>query len=308
MRRVGARTICDMERKLIDDRRLDALAERLPELLTTAPPSVEAILARAAASDGEAPVYLHQQPRFWMWLLATAALLSVAIPATLLLLRSETGAGFGAQSFVTGTNETAAITLSDGSVVKLAPRTRLELEPSRSERRVVLDGQGFFAVAHKKRQPFVIRTTSGEVRVLGTRFDLSARDDDLQLVVVEGRVTLSASGREAHVRAGEVTRVVNGTALPVQPVGDAAELTAWVGQFIAFQATPLHDAAREIMQHYEVHIEIDPALRERTITAWFSDWALEDVMIVFCTVAEALCERTNGVIKVTQAQHRDDAR
>lgn len=292
-----------MEHNLDPDLRLNALVERLPELLGTSSPGVDAILARTPTLDAEVQLRSRRFRRWWTWPLAAAALLVIGALVTFLQVRSDGGSGFGAESFVTGATEAATITLSDGSVVKLAPRTRLQLEPSRSERLVRLDGQGFFAVAHRRR-PFVIRTFSGDVRVLGTRFDLSARDDDLQLIVVEGRVQVSSHGGEADVRAGQVNRIVNGTQLPVQNVRAPQTLTAWVGRFIAFQATPLGDAAREIMFHYDVRIDVDPALRERTITAWFSDWSLDDVMTVFCTVVEARCDRKDGVIKVVPAQQR----
>lgn len=293
------------------DERIIGLSVRLPAVLNTIAPSADDVLARAASRPGavgDAADSMSRRPpgRLWHWMLAAAVVLAIAVPVATLVNRFEAdpGAFFGAEWFVTGPNETATIALRDGSVVKLAPESKLQLEPSRSERRVVLGGHGFFAVAPMKRRPFVIRTPSGEVRVLGTRFDVSARDDDLELVVVEGRVAMSVAGVEAEVRAGQLARVVNGTPLPLADVEDPHELTAWVGQFLAFQATPLPDAAREIMRHYDVRIQVDPALADRTVTAWFSDWSLEEVMTVFCAIAEARCDRTDDVITVHPTRPR----
>lgn len=286
------------------DRRIQELTARLPETLgPTNPPPADAVIARATArgTGGDAPPARAPRLRpFRRWLLAAAAILAVGLPGGLFLARTAAApdAGFGAESFVTGPEETATLTLRDGTVVKLATSSRLELEPSRTERLVALDGQAYFAVAHRN-QPFVIRTRTGDIRVLGTRFDLAARDDDLQLVVVEGRVAVSARGLETEVRASQMGRVVNGTPLPVQDVADPHALTGWVGQFLAFQATPLADVAREIERHYDIRIRIaNSALARRTITAWFSDWKLDDVMTVVCTIAEARCETNEGVITI----------
>ncbi len=297
--------------------RILALSARLPVLLGTTPPRADDVLARVAAQhavtdDDAARVSGGRSgKRLWQWLFAAAAALAIGLSVTFFLARFDPAldTGFGAKSFVTGPTETVTITLQDGSVVKLAPHSRLQLESTRAERRVLLEGHGFFAVAPMKNRAFVVRTATGEIRVLGTRFDLSARGRDLQLVVVEGRVAVSASGLEAEMHAGQVGRVINGMPLPVLDVQDAQELTAWVGQFLAFQSTPLADAAREITRHYGVQIQIaDPALAKRTITAWFSDWSLDDVMNVFCTVAEARCSKTNNVITVEPTQPRHPGR
>lgn len=291
----------------MDTVRIVTLSARLPALVTGGPtPVAREVIGRLAARRPESEHGGEARRGGGVrasrrWFFAAAAILGLGIPIALLVRPDshDIELGFGADAFVTGPAETATITLRDGSVVKLASQSRLDLEPTRSERRVSLDGQAFFAVAPMSGRPFVVRTAKGEVRVTGTRFDLATRGDDLQLVVVEGRVAVSASGLEGEIRAGQMGRVVNGTPLPVLEVDDPHELSAWVGQFIAFQSTPLADAAREIMRHYPVRIVVtDSAVAKRTITAWFSDWSLEDVMTVVCTVAEARCSTEGDVITI----------
>lgn len=288
--------------------RILALAERLPDLIgPLAPPALEEVLARVSApvvdEAGGAGGARNRNSRPWTWwLLAAAAVFLVVLPPALLVYRSRghEDLAFGAESFSTGASQTADLTLRDGTVVKLAPRSRLRLVPSREERRVSLEGQAFFAVAHDGR-PFIIETPSGEIRVLGTRFDLAARDEDLQLVVVEGRVAVSAPGVDAEVQAGQLGRIVKGTPLPVEEVHDPYEMTSWVGRFLAFQSTPLSLAVRDIEHRYGVRFEItDSAIARRTVTAWFSDWSLEDVLTVICAIAEARCSTSedDDVIRV----------
>jgi ferric-dicitrate binding protein FerR (iron transport regulator) len=293
--------------------RILALSARLPETLgALPPPRVEAVVARTAARPRTSSGVDLRGPTAWTQsrhgfrnlLLAAAAVLVVGFPAVVFFSGGREEIGFGVESFSTGASETADLTLRDGTVVKLAPRSRLRLEPSGTERRLSLEGQAFFAVAHDGR-PFVVRTPVGEIRVLGTRFDLSARDEDLQLVVVEGRVAVSARGLDTEVRAGQLGRIVRGTPLPVQDVPDPLELTGWVGRFLAFQSTPLAEAARDIEHQYGVRIEItDSTLARRTVTTWFSDWSLEDVLAVVCSIAEAHCSTTDDVVTIEPLHRR----
>jgi len=304
----------DHEAEYLDMVRIATLSACLPARVTDRPPpAAHDVIARHAAGRPQPEPAARAGRRGGAaasrrWLVAAAALLILGIPTALLVRPGahDVGLGFGADAFVTGPAATATIVLNDGSVVELAPRSRLDLERTRSGRRVALDGQAFFSVAPMQGRPFVVRTASGEVRVLGTRFDLAARGDDLQLVVVEGRVAISGGGLEGELHAGQVGRVVAGTPLPVLEIDDPHEITEWTGQFIAFQSTPLADAAREIMRHYPVRIVLtDSAVARRTVTAWFSDWRLEDVMTVVCAVTEARCSTEGDVITIEPDRGRN---
>jgi transmembrane sensor len=228
------------------------------------------------------------------WLAAAAVLATLIVGVSYVRNAGSVGSrvGFGAQHFVTGPDEQATVVLTDGTVVRLAPDSRLNVPDDASGREVGLIGRAYFAVAHDPSRPFRIRTGSGQVRVLGTRFTLDTSSEDLRLVVVEGRVKLETPDEpEVEVAANQMARVVRGLRLPIVEVPDPALMTDWVGNFLAFQNTPLGAAVAEIEREYGVDIAIsDPDLTNRTITAWFAGWSLEDVMEVVCVVAGATCE------------------
>src|SRR6185503_10420802 len=110
---------------------------------------------------------------------------------------------------------------------------------------------------------------SGTITVVGTRFELMAEAEDLRVSVVEGIVKVAADGGDQEVDAGRIGRVVNGTSLPPEPVSDPSTLRAsmdWMGNFFAWQTTPLTDAMRELGAVYHVAIEIeDERLARRTL-------------------------------------------
>lgn len=275
--------------------RVWAMAEAGDEFMTPGPPpEADEVIRRAEEGDSVVPsVPDRMRGRLAAWggrAAAAAALILFGFVVSEFRTETPMDLGFGADEFVTGASETATVGLRDGTVIRLAPDSRLRLTGDMRAREVSLAGRAYFAVAKQEGRPFRIRTTAGEVTVLGTRFDLETDREDLRLVVVEGRVAVSARGREAAVEAGELSRVLEGTLLPVVQVPDVQSLVEWKGDFLAFQATPLVEAAREIERHYGVEIEIrNPALAERTITTWLSDRSLEEVLRIVCAVAVAEC-------------------
>ncbi len=85
-----------------------------------------------------------------------------------------------------------SLTLSDGTIVQLNSGSRLVFPARFSEgsREVYLKGEGYFAVTKKDGAPFFVKTDVFNVRVLGTRFNVTAYEDDLirSAVLVEGSV------------------------------------------------------------------------------------------------------------------------
>lgn len=289
--------------------RLWSLTEGGDSSLVPGPrPSAREIVEEAADASRSSPAPLPADlpPRGrspgWSWAARAAAVVVLLVGGFLLSrLWPEEPAplALGADEFVTGASETATVSLRDGTVVRLAPDSRLLLSGTIEDRQVELRGRAYIAVAPDDARPFRIRTKAGFVTVLGTRFDLQAIDEDMRLVVVEGRVSVSARGREQRVDAGELSRVVDGMLVPSVRVPDVAPMVDWVGSFLAFQRTPLERAAREIERAYEVEVEIaDPALAERTVTAWFTDRTLDQVMRIVCAAVVAQCSRIEEGVRI----------
>ncbi len=122
-------------------------------------------------------------------------------------------------------------------------------------------------------------------------------------MVVEGLVALNApgyAGAPTPVTTGEMTRVIDGTTLPVTKLPDVLPNVEWVGNFLAFTETPLREAAADIARRYDVRITIaDGGLGSRTVTAWFADRRLDEVLRVVCAATLAMCTSQDGVVTMT---------
>jgi len=223
----------------------------------------------------------------------TGAASAAAIVALLLSTRTSPQPELAptAQAQVYSTAEEARTTrLPDGTFAHLAPNSRLE-QAQTNVREVRLEGRAFFAVAHDRERPFVVHAPGGRVRVLGTRFEVEARDSVVRVVVVDGRVEVGGSGGSVQIGEGERTDVER-DGVPSRPrrVDNVYALIGWMRNALVFQSTPLTSVAREIEQRYDTDVEIrDPALRDRVVTAAFADQSLDEVVAVVCSVVNARC-------------------
>ena len=250
------------------------------------PPPVEDIVGEAELRRTKAvPIQSSSKPRTGIWRWAP-----VAAAATLLLSVGVVSLRHSPEAvFTTGPEQTSTVALVDGSVVRLGPESRLEIW-SADQRAVSLDGTAFFAVASDSSNPFTIQTAAGEAEVLGTRFELRSNSDSLRLVVVEGRVALEAGGSRVEVERGAMSRILLGSA-PESPRGaDVWDLLDWSGGLLIFQTTPLARVMEEVSAHFGISVNLrDSVLASRTVTAWFEDETVDEVVGTLCQVVGATC-------------------
>jgi transmembrane sensor len=133
----------------------------------------------------------------------------------------------------TAVAERRSIELADGSTVVLNARSSVSVDLSRGLRRVELrDGEVFFDVAHAPERPFVVRTAGGEIRVVGTKFNVRKDRSGAAVTVVEGRVAVHASAATSDedaqrmLSAGEQVQLTASAVGGIQRV-DPERAMAW---------------------------------------------------------------------------------
>jgi transmembrane sensor len=267
-------------------------------------PRAAELIARVQRERARAARSPRSRARTWApWSVAAAAAVVLAVQlATRPSSPSSTAVdALEPAEIVTGKGELATVRLHDGSVVRLAPRSRLRLLRSRHERGVWVEGRAFFAVAKDPSRPFRVRTSEGDLVVLGTRFDVRTDSSGLRLAVLEGRVAVIAGGVRKEVASGEATEVRDGLTLPTLKLGNADDVTRWMRRFLAFQSTDLRTVATEIERVYGTRVAFaDPSLERETVTAAFTDESLEQVMRILCTVVGVQCAVTDSLITISR--------
>jgi len=264
--------------------------ERIP-----APPPAEQII-EAAHRRRQYATPLESAPsrrrHVWHWAVAAAAALIVAGLGSLRIFSTPVSLT------TTGPDEVRTITLADGSIIRLGSHSELRV-PENEPRTVHLTGVAFFAVATDSSRPFIVETSVGQAQALGTRFEIRAGRDSLRLVVLEGRVGLTAEGQSVEASAGELSRITEGVLSQPEPV-DVWSLLDWPRGILIFQATPLEQALEEVAARFETRVVIrDTALAHRSVTAWFETEPVEEIVSTICQVVGARCT-VGALIEVTR--------
>ena len=172
------------------------------------------------------------------------------------------------------------ITLSDNTVVYLNAGSKL-IYPSvfkKDTREVLLFGEAFFEVAKNKHQPFIVKTSSIDIEVLGTHFDVSAYSDDnqVQTVLVEGAVAVkkhdaSVFNRKVLLKPNQMLVFSKQTKNMVVNNVDAEYYTLWKDGMLKFEGEELKQVIKKIERFYDLKIAFDdPSKGEMKISGKLS--------------------------------------
>ena len=158
--------------------------------------------------------------------------------------------------------------LEDGTKVWLNAGSRMAF-PTRfagKKREVFLDGEAYFEVAPDKDKPFLVNTSEISIKVLGTRFDVSAYNSDnvTETVLLEGKVSvcdLSVLGilkRETILSPNQKAsfdRDAHSITVKNEPDGDFA--IAWTEGWFKFSQQSLKDVIAKMQRYYNVQFVFD---------------------------------------------------
>lgn len=157
------------------------------------------------------------------------------------------------------------VILADGTTVCLNAGSRLVF-PVRfiSKQRIVyLEGEGYFDVTPDPDHPFIVKTRLGEIKVLGTAFNVSTYPESQTCLttLVHGMVSCkSVNGTELILHPGEQA-VTTEEGLTGRAV-DVEEYTGWVKGLYTFKNRPLGDIMDTFSRWYNVEITFDsPSIR-----------------------------------------------
>jgi ferric-dicitrate binding protein FerR (iron transport regulator) len=240
-------------------------------------------------------------PRTLRWV-AAAAVACLLVGGGLLTRLNRESSSFestSAAEYRTRATETMTVTLADGSVARLAPRSRLRVLRSRHRRALHLEGHAFFAVHRDSRRPFILHTASGDLEATGGRFDVQATATATEVLVVDGEITMAAGGGRVGSASGHAVRATESTVV-ADTVTDFGPRLAWMRGFLVFRDTPLITAAHEVEQLYGVKVEVPEVVADRTVTAWFDEQRLLDVLDVITRATSTTYTLQDGVARLEE--------
>ena len=158
----------------------------------------------------------------------------------------------------------AKIVLPDGSRVWLNARSSL-IYPNKfltgQPRKVKLNGEAYFEVAHDKSRPFIVETEKVQTRVLGTSFNVRSYNDENPIVtLVSGSVQVSVSkgiGRKSStiLKPGQQWLLSEGKWTTTDV--DTNIYTCWRDELFYFDGQTLREIMVEIGRWYNMTVLLD---------------------------------------------------
>lgn len=192
-----------------------------------------------------------------------------------------------ARTFHTAIGETREVVLKDGSLMKLNTNSMATTKFSRDQRLVELsDGEAFFDVVRDENRPFLVRALGGEVRVMGTAFNLRNRCGKVMVEVARGRVMVRKLGtRENNINAQAIVSADQWVSYrkwegpeKVQ-TGHLKCALAWQEEKLVFHSEPLADVLKQIEDYYPVRIKLAHSGPARELmTGTFDNRNLEEIL------------------------------
>lgn len=178
-----------------------------------------------------------------------------------------------ATTYRTAVSENRVVHLSDGSRVTLNTGSKIRVLLSASERRIELErGEAFFDVTKDPSRPFVVHADGSRVIAVGTKFSVRRMQDELRVVVTEGKVRVVEStpdsvGSTVDLTAGNIARVSDaGVLVREVSIPEAERSLSWRSGFVMFRATALAEAVAEFNRYNERQLVLaDPELADLRI-------------------------------------------
>lgn len=157
----------------------------------------------------------------------------------------------------------AELTLQDGTKVWLNAKSTLVFPTlfTGNLREVKLDGEGFFEVSHNKQKPFVVATQKFDVKVLGTKFNLTAYSakESFRTSLLEGSVELLQTGHQSGVllKPSEQAEFKNDK-LVISSIQNTDHFL-WKEGIISFDDMSFSEMLTELELYFDLSIELKNA-------------------------------------------------
>ncbi|SEL83122.1 FecR family protein [Parapedobacter koreensis] len=160
------------------------------------------------------------------------------------------------------------LVLPDGSKIWLNAATEFTypVQFNKSRREVTINGEAYFEVEKAADWPFIVKTKSQEVEVLGTHFNVSAYEDDEQAktTLVEGSVKVSSiavgsapaqiTNRSIILTPGQQAVTKRGKSQIVVGSIDTEEVISWKENLFVFYDEEISEVMKKVSRWYDVEV------------------------------------------------------
>jgi len=168
---------------------------------------------------------------------------------------------------ITGFGDTQMVTLVDNSKVSLNSKSTLVYSNIFEYKRTLqLEGEAFFEV--EKGSPFIVETSLGAIRVLGTKFNVIAFQDFFEVKCYQGRVQVTQKGKSTILTHGESVRFYNHTV--ENWAEENSPKPSWISGESSFKNVPMRYVIEQFKNQYDVEVAYPTAIENIKFTGTFT--------------------------------------
>lgn len=178
----------------------------------------------------------------------------------------------------TSLSETKQEVLPDGSKVILNAHSSLSYSADWN-RELTLTGEAFFEVTEGEK--FLVKTDFGTVQVLGTSFNVFARNGDFEVACKTGKVKVSIPNKsfEESIEPGEIISMKEDS---VRRINRLPELMGkWQAGEFYFNHQLIGEVLEEIQRQFNIEIEFDSSNKQE-FSGYFTNKNLENALDMVC--------------------------
>jgi ferric-dicitrate binding protein FerR (iron transport regulator) len=234
----------------------------------------------------------------WKKLSVAAAVAMLLIAATLGVRELTVGSG-GNGLFIAETpaGGKSRLVLPDGSSVWLnaGSQIRYDRQFNMRERTVSLTGEAYFEIAKHTEKPFTVQLKDYEIEVTGTKFNVSAYENDryATTTLMEGAVTLRCGEAKYDMKPGDMIQLDVQTKSVRKRQTNAEQYRSWTEGRIEFDGITLSDLLQRLSRQYGVQIHTG---NEINGDEWLLDVAINN--------GESIDEILDGISSVTSVRYK----
>jgi transmembrane sensor len=164
--------------------------------------------------------------------------------------------------FETEAGNRSVIVLPDSSKVWLNAKTQIHYDADfgKTSRNIYLSGEGFFEVTHG-RKPFIVNAGDFRIQVYGTKFNVSAYDDDpvISTCLEAGKISIKRKGtKELFVEPGQLIAYNKVSSVFSLNKVNPEEYSGWRSNKMYLHNEPLESLAKKLERKYCITIAFIP--------------------------------------------------
>ena len=150
------------------------------------------------------------------------------------------------------------LTLSDGSRLRMNSESeiRIPVQFSKKQRDVYMRGEIYFDIAPDAQHPFVVHTHQGNIRVLGTSFNVRDYQDEafLETTLVSGKVAFQTEDKDTYLKPGEQLRLNKENGETVVEEVDVRLYCSWKDGRFVFEKQRLENIMNTVARWYNINV------------------------------------------------------